>query len=447
MDKEKLSIAESAIANAKKLGAEMAEAYLSYNKELDIEVRGKQVDTMKLSEDRGLGLRTFVNGRTGFAFTTDLTIEGVEDCVRQSLNNASQSMQESGIGLPLPASEYPQLDLYDPEISEASVEDKINLAVAMEEAALSYDKRVKIIESSSYSDGVTSVVIANSQGMVASYQGAYCGIYLALVAVDGDDSQTGFALDYHLKYKDINPDFVGQEAASRAVRMLGAKPITTRRTTVLFEPYVAAGFLGLMASSFTAEAVQKGRSLFANKVGSKIASEFITIVDDGSLAGGIASTPFDGEGVPTSKTILVQDGELKGFLHNTYTANKAGVESTGNGVRGSFKSTPEVGTTNFYIESGKCTPEDLIKDIKSGLYITEVLGMHTANPISGDFSVGVSGLLIENGQISQPVRGVAMAGNIINLLSGVNGVGNDLKYFGGRGAPSLRIDGITISGH
>ena len=447
MEKENLNIASSAVEVAIQQGAEMAESYLSYSKELDIEVRGGQVDTMKLAEDRGLGLRVFIGNRTGFAFTTDLTKAGLTDCVKQAVDNSSQIVADVHNGLPKTAEEYKQMDLFDPDIPAIPVEDKIALAVAMEKAALAYDTRVKIIESSSYSDSITSVVIANSLGMSATYQATYCGIYLALVAVEGDDSQTGFAMDYRLKYKELSPNAIGQEAALKAVRMLGAQPVSTRQVVVVFDPYVATGFLGLMAPSFTAEAVQKGRSLFANKIGTKVASNLITVVDDGSLAGGIASSPFDGEGVPTSKTVLINSGELKGYLYNTYTANLDGVSSTGNGVRSSFKGTPEVGTTNFYIEPGNMSQEALLKDIKAGLYVTEVMGMHTANPISGDFSVGVSGLLIENGQITKPVRGVAIAGNIINLLSSVNGVGNDLTFFGGKGAPTLRIEGVTVSGH
>ncbi|ACV63475.1 peptidase U62 modulator of DNA gyrase [Desulfofarcimen acetoxidans DSM 771] len=447
MENENLNIARSVVDLAVKQGSEMAESYLSYSKELDIEVRGGKVDTMVMAEDRGLGLRVFIGGRTGFAFTTDLTEAGLAECVRQAKDNSAQIAADAHNGLPEKVEKYEQMDTFDPDIAAIPVEDKIALAVAMEKSARDYDPRVKIIESSSYSDSISSVVIANSHGLAASCQSTYCGIYLALVAVDGDDSQTGFAMDYRLKYKDLNPKAIGREAALKAVRMLGAQPVSTRKVSVVLEPYVAAGFLGLMSSSFTAEAVQKGRSLFANKIGSKVASELINVVDDGSLPGGIASAPFDGEGVPTAKTVLIKSGELKAYLYNTYTAKQDGVVSTGNGVRGSFKGTPEVGTTNFYIEPGNCSPGDLVKAVNSGLFVTEVMGMHTANPISGDFSVGVSGLLIENGQITKPVRGVAIAGNIITLLSSVNGVGSDLKFFGGKGAPTLRIEGITVSGH
>lgn len=438
--------AEAAVGKAMLLGAQFAEAYISSSKELNIEVREGRVETMKLAEDRGLGLRVIRKGRTGFSFSTDLSPGGIEEAARQALANCAKTGEDPYHRLPPPGPSYPELDIFDPAIREATVEQKIEMAKSMEEAARAYDPRVRIIESSSYQDGESLVTVFNSLGMQLSYRGAYCGIYIALAAGDGNDSQTGFALDFGLKYNRLKPEDVGREAARRAVRMLGAAPVTTRKAVVLLDPYVATGFLGLIGPALTGEAVQKGRSLFAGKVGSRVASDKVTIIDDGLLTGGIASAPFDGEGVPTSRTILVEKGVLRGYLHNTYTAAKDGVESTGNGVRSSFKSTPEVGVTNFFIEAGAIPLEGLIKDIPSGLYVTEVMGMHTANPISGDFSVGVAGLLIENGELTRPVRGVAMGGNIIGFLENIDAVGNDLQFFGSKGAPTIRVAELTISG-
>jgi len=448
VDKEEvfLGSAERAVNNARQMGAESAEAYLSSTKELSIEVREGQVETMKLAEESGLGLRVFREGRTGFSFSTDLSPEGLEEAARQALANCGKASEDPYNALPSPGASYPELDINDVGIREAAVEDKIDMARNMEESARAYDPRIKIIESSSYQDGDVLVAVVNSLGMRLVYRGAYCGIYLALVAVDGNDSQTGFALDFGLKYNQLKPDQVGRMAAQRAVRMLGAAPLTTRKASVILEPYVATGFLGLIGPALTGEAVQKGRSLFAGKIGSRVASDIVTIIDDGALPGGIASAPFDGEGVPTSRTGLIEQGILKGYLYNTYTAKKDGVKSTGNGVRSSFKGTPEVGVTNYYIEAGTKPVEELINEVKSGLYITDVMGMHTANPISGDFSIGVAGLLIENGELTKPVRGMAMGGNIIELMEKVDAVGNDLQFFGSKGSPTIRVAEMTLSG-
>jgi PmbA protein len=441
-----LGVAEDAVNKAKKMGAQLAEAYISSTKELNIDVREARVETMKLAEERGLGLRVVRDGRTGFSFSTDLSPLGIDEVSRQALANCEKTAADPYNTLPPPGRAYSDLDIYDPAIREATVEHKIEMAKHMEESARAYDPRVKIIESSSYQDGESLVTVVNSLGLSAAFKGSYCGIYLALAAGEGENSQTGFAMDFSLKFNSLKPEETGREAARRAVRMLGALPVTTRRAAVVLEPYVATGFLGVISSVLTAEAVQKGRSLFAGKAGSRVASNKVTIIDDGALAGGIGSAPFDGEGVPTARTVLIEKGILKQYLHNTYTAAKDGVSSTGNGVRGSFKGTPEVGVTNFFIEAGPSSVEELIKGVTSGLYITEVMGMHTANPISGDFSVGVSGLLIENGEITGPVRGMAMGGNIIELFDSVDMVGNDLQFFGSKGSPTIRIAEMTISG-
>lgn len=441
-----LGVAENAVDKARRMGAQLAEAYISSTKELNIDVREARVETMKLAEERGLGLRVVRDGRTGFSFSTDLSPQGIEEASRQALDNCEKTAEDPYNSLPPPGRAYPDLDIFDPPIREATVEQKIEMARQMEESARAYDPRVKVIETSTYQDGESLVTVANSLGLSSVFKGSYCGIYLALAAGEGEKSQTGFAMDFSLKYSSLKPEDIGREAARRAVRMLGAAPVTTRKAAVVLEPYVATGFLGIISSALTADAVQKGRSLFAGKAGSNVASNKVTIIDDGALAGGIGSAPFDGEGVPTSRTVLIDKGVLKQYLYNTYTAAKDGVSSTGNGVRSSFKGTPEVGVTNFFIEAGQTPAEEIIKGVANGLYVTEVMGMHTANPISGDFSVGVSGLLIENGEVTRPVRGMAMGGNIIELFNSVDVVGNDLQFFISKGSPTIRIAEMTISG-
>ena len=448
MDNEEtfLGTAETAISSALQLGAQLAEAYICNSKELNIEVREGRVETMKLAGDRGMGLRVMRDHRTGFSFSTDFSPGGIKAAATKALANCRLTVEDRYLQLPSPGAFYPELAIYDPGIREATVEQKIDLARSMEEAARSYDPRVNIIESSTYQDGEAQVTVVNSLGLKLNYRGAYCGVYLALTAGEGDNSQTGFALDFDLKYQALKPEEVGREAALRAVRMLGAAPVTTRKAAVVLDPYVATGFLSLIGPALTSEAVQKGRSLFAGKIDTRVASSNITVIDDGALPGGIASAPFDGEGVATSRTVLIEGGALKGYLYNTYTAAKDGLQSTGNGVRNSFKGTPEVGVTNFFIEPGSIPVDQLISEAGNGIYITDVMGMHTANPISGDFSVGVAGLLIEGGRLTRPVRGMALGGNIMELLAKVDAVGNDLQFYGGRGSPTLRVSEMTLSG-
>jgi PmbA protein len=446
MNASLLKAAEFTLEEAKKVGAIEAEVYLNEASELTIEVRNDKIETMKLARDKGLGLRVFTAGRTGFAFCTELTPEVMRDLTREAVANASQTSADPNNILPRKELVYPSLDLYDPEIRKAPVEEKVELARRTEKIARAYDARIKIIESSAYQDEESETLIVNSSGVAAAYQSASCGLFLAVVAQDAEDSQTGFALDYSLRYKDLNTQKVGEEASQRALRLLGAKPISTRKVAVVLEPYVTIGFLGLLGASLSAEAVQKKRSLFTAKINQRVAAQEITIIDDGTLPDGLASCPFDGEGVPSQRTILIQDGVLQGFLHNTYTAAKAGVASTGNGMRPTFKSTPEVGTTNFFMQSGQLSPDELVKNISGGLLVTEVIGMHTANPISGDFSVGAAGLLIEHGRLTQPVRGITIAGNILEFFNKIDGIGNDLTFLGSRGAPTIRVREMVVSG-
>jgi PmbA protein len=446
MAKEYLEKAEMAVELAQSQGANMSEVYVSTGKEVSIEISNQEVEAMKMAEEYGLGIRVIINGKIGFAYSTDFRESAIKDTVKQAINNAEKTHADEYNILPQKSKSYPKLDLIDQTILDTSIEDKIALAKEIENQARNFDKRIKITESTTYQDAVYNVAVFNSQGIAESYQGAYCGAYAFLVAEENGKSQTGFDLKYSLKYDDIDPTKIGQEAAKKAVRMLGAKELGTQKATVVLDPYVATNFLGVMAPALSAEAAQKGKSIFADKVGNKVSSQAITIIDDGALPGAVVSSPFDGEGVATRETILIKEGILQGFLHNSYTAAKDGLESTGNGIRGSFKGTPEVGITNFYIKPGLVTQEQLLKEINNGLYVTEVMGMHTANPISGDFSVGAAGILIENGMLTTPVRGIAIAGNIIDLLESIDLVSNDLTFFVGRGSPSLRIAEMTISG-
>lgn len=440
------SKAQLAVEIAQRAGASMSEAFLSRGKELTIEINDQQVETLKNAEEHGLGMRVIARGKMGFAYTSELSESSIIATVQQALKNAEKSAPDEHNLLPVPSKSYPQLDILDPRIAATPIEEKIALAKEIELTARSFDSRVKITENCAYQDAEYAISICNSLGVAKTFHGAYCGAYAFVVAEENGDNQTGFAMSYNLRYKELDPGKLGNEAAQKAVRMLGAKEIVTQKAAVVLDPYVATSFLGVIAPALSAEAVQKGKSIFAGKVGRKVSADVISIVDHGALQGAVLSAPFDGEGVATRETVLISQGVLQGYLHNTYTAKKEGAESTGNGMRGSYKNTPEVGPTNFYILPGRISQAELIKDISKGLYVTEVMGMHTANPISGDFSVGAAGIWIEKGEFTTPVRGVAIAGNIIDLLESIDVVANDLTFFVGRGSPTLRIARMTISG-
>ncbi len=440
-------IVQEAVEIAQKLGASQSEAFCTESRELSVEIRDQEIDTLKISEDTGLGVRILINDRMGFAFTSDLSSRAVKEAIRTAVNNAKKVSPDSNNFLPAPPDGgYKDYQIYDENIEKTPLRQKVEFAQEVERCSRAFDRRVSITESCAYQDASYKVALANSLGIGAFYKGAFCGSYAQVVAQQDGESQSGFGMQFKRNFRGLDPDALGREAAQKAIRMLGAKDISTQRAAVIFDPYIATNFLGIITPALSAESVQKGKSLLGGKLGQEVASPLVNIIDDGTLKEGLLTAPFDGEGVASQKTVLVAGGTLKSYLHNTYTAAKDGVLSTGNGIRNSFKGTPEVGTTNIYIEPGEVSRERLISEVEKGLYITQVMGMHTANPISGDFSVGVSGLWIEKGEFEQPVRGVTIAGNMIDLLRAIDGVANDLTFFVGQGAPTLRVSSMTISG-
>ncbi len=438
-------IGEKAVASARKQGVEV-EAFLLHDRELSIEVVNGQVETLKEAEEIGMGLRVINRGRLGFAYTSDLSDAAVNEVVDDAISISKYTAADKHNILPPAVSCYPDINTFDNNIPATCLEDKIEMARKVEQVAKSTDKRITIIERAGYEETEYSSLIINSNGLYAYEKGNFSGIYIFLVAEEKADAQNGFSVMLKKRIKELEPELVGEEAARKAIRSFNARTINSDRLPCIMEPYVVAGFMGMLAQMVNAEAVQKGKSLFADKRGQMVASEVFSLVDDGTYENGIGSFPFDGEGVPARKNIVIENGILQGFLYDTYTASKAGVQSTGNGQRGSFRGLPSVGTTNFIIQPGKESPEKLINGLDKGFYITEVMGMHTANPISGDFSVGASGIMIENGQLSYPVRGVTIAGNMIQFFKDIETVGNDLRFYGSKAAPTIRLKSLSIGG-
>ncbi len=438
--------AKEVLEAVKRMGFDQAELYVQDSQEMTIEVAEKTVENMKLAQERGLGLRVISDGRVGYSFSSDLSPEALKKMIDKAVHNSKQSQADKARALPTPSVSFPRLDLYDESIFQAAVEDKVKIAVDIEEAARSYDDRVVITEKAVYQESKYSVSVFNSLGLAVSYAGSYCGGYGVFVAKDGQDAQTGFEMQYVLKYRELDPEGIGKEAGNKAIRMLGASSVPSGTMPVVLDPYTVTGFLRVLSSAFSAEEILKGKSFLKGEEGKKVGGSQISIIDDGTMPGRLGSSPFDGEGTATKESVLVKDGVLQGFLHNSYTAVKYGCESTGNGVRGSYKNLPEIGVTNLYIKNGSMSKKELLRDVKRGLYVTEVLGMHTANPVSGDFSVGAAGLLIENGELTVPVKGVAIAGNLKEFLLDIDAIADDLTFFAGKGAPTVRVRQMSVSG-
>ncbi len=444
MDKK---TAEKILSFAKLHKAEAAEVFLRSYLSTTVEIKDQQVDAFERARDIGAGLRVIVQGRQGFAFTTDLSDNALATLARAAVTNAQNTIPDPYYSFPAKTVvPYHPVAIYDPDIISLTEMEKIDRVKAMEREAFAVDKRIKRIRKASASFSGAETLIMNSLGTEMSYESTACSSSIEVVAEEEGESQAGSEFDVNRFYRKLEIEEVGRRAAQKAIDLLGAKHIESVKAPVVLEATVAQDFLSLMASGFSAESVQKKRSLFIGKLGSNVASNAITVIDDGLREGGLGTAPCDDETVPMQRKTVIDKGRLALYLYNTYTANKDKTVSTGNGMRGGFKGLPGVGLTNLYIEPGKESLAALIASIDKGLYVTEVMGMHTANAISGDFSVGATGFWIDKGVKAYPVREITIAGNILDLIKHVDAVGSDLRFSGRIGSPSLRIEELSVSG-
>jgi PmbA protein len=424
-----------------------AEVYLLSSRATTIEVKKQKIDAFVEASARGVGLRVLQENRMGFSSASLSDGSEVSSLIDHALSSATYTEQDRYNTLPA-SRQMPEvkLDIYDPHLPAVGEEEKIGRAMDLEKAALDTDKRIQVVRKAGYRDSEFTLHIMSSSGIDASYSSTSCSASVMLMADDGRDQQMGWDSDFSRSFSGLDVTAVGQRAAMNAVALLGARTAPTIKCPVLLTPLAAVNFLEVFIPAFSAEAVQKGKSLLIDKKGEAVASSAVTLVDDGLLCGGLGTAPYDDEGVAAQTKYLIRKGLLEGFLHNAYTAAKEGVSSTGNGVRSGYSSTPYVGPTNLFIEKGEQSRDQIVRGMDKGVEILEVMGMHTANPISGEFSVGIAGTWIENGRPSHPVRGGAIAGNFIDLLLKVEGVGKDLRFFGAVGSPSLLIGNLSVSG-
>ena len=443
-------VVDAALASARAQGVKDVEVFAERSTSRRIKVYRQEVEQLTAAERRGVGVRVFRDGAVGHAYTSDLSAGSLDEVVRRAAGNAAVSDPDEFAALPRPAGEPAGVDPYDERLTAATDERRIELALAVERAALDADPRVKTVEDTAYADGEGEVFLGSSAGVRGSYRANQCYCFAYALAEEDGQVETGYSFSVGRALEDLDPEACGREAAARAARLLGARPCASFKGPVLLDPFVAASFFGVLSSALTADAVQKGRSLFAGREGQQVAGELLGLADDGTLPDGLDSAPFDGEGVPSRRTPLIDHGGvLQGFLYDTYTARKAGRASTGNGLRGSYAGLPGVRPTNLVV-SGPATPvAGILAGIERGVLVTDAVGVHSgANPISGEFSVGISGILIEHGELTTPVREVTLASDIISMLTNVGALGDDARWVPGGSifTPSVLMDGVAISG-
>lgn len=448
MDREQIAQIVFDVASA--TGAD-AEAYVTAEKETNVEVKQGEVEKFSFAGSKGLGVRVIRDGRMGYAYTSDFTEASVRRCTEQALALAEAADADEFRRLPDPFVRPLQepLDNYDPAMETLTAEDKVAFAKAIEKAALQADERVVMALWSRYLDGVADVFLATTKGFKGSYKQSYAGGILMAIAADGDERAVSFGVGVDNSIHKLDAQKIGREAGERAARLLGGKPVPTQEATIVYSPFAATNVIGAMSRAMTAEAMQKNRSFLSGKLGQDVASDMVTLLDNGRMPGGLASRPFDDEGMPTGATRLINEGVLETVIYDTYTAAKEGTESTGNASRQSHREPPRLAPSNFYLQPGNISPDELIADVKQGLYVVNTMNTHSINPVSGDYSVSAQGFWIEDGQLSHPVNEVTIAIPLDQLLKNVKAVANDLlflPFMGATGSPTFRVDGVMIGG-
>ena len=448
------SLAADVVAAAMKAGASDAEAVVREGDEFSVNVRMGQVETLKESGSRGMGLRVFLGNRSASTSTSDLTADGIRQLVEGAMALAKVTEADPNTGLP-ERDEFGSVDgdlhLYYDDVYSLPGLERIEWARRAEDAALKADPRITNSDGGSFDAATGSKVLANSRGFVGSYRSSYAGVSAAPLAMDanGQMQRDGWWSSAR-RLRDLEtPESIGQEAARRTLRRLGARRVPTQRVPIVFAPEVARSLIGSVFEAASGDSIWRGASFLAGRLDSKIASENLTIVDDNTMllptgAGGFGTSPFDGEGLPSRRTVVVEAGVLRTYLLNTYSARKLAMKSTHNASRG-LAGTPGIGCGNLYLEPGAQTPEEILAAIPAGLYVTSLMGFGV-NVVTGDYSRGATGLWIENGELTHAVEEVTIAGNLAEMLMNVTAIGNDLEFRGSVASPTLRIDGMTIAG-
>jgi PmbA protein len=442
-------LAQDIVRRAMKGGATAAECVVREGDEFSTLVRLGQVETLKESGSKSIGVRVFSGQRAASTYSSDFSRAGLDRMVNSALQLSKITSEDPFGGIP-EASQLgaltADLDLFHEDVYSLPGPERIEYARRTEKAALDFDARIKNSEGGSFDAATGHKVLANSHGFVGEYRRSYCSISAVPIAQTEDGGMQRdywFSVARTLKKLD-SPEQVGRIAAERTLRRLGARKAKTAKVPVVFDPMVATSILEHIFEGINGDSVYRGASFLAGKLGQKIAGGNVSVIDDGTIPGGFGSSPFDGEGVPTRRTVVIENGVLKSYMLNTYTAKKLGLQTTGNASRG-LAGTPGIGPGNYFLQPGEKTPKQLIAGIQEGLYVTEFLG-HGANLVTGDYSRGASGMWISGGEFAYPVEEITVAGNLKELFFNISEIANDLEFRGSVASPTIRIDGLIVGG-
>ena len=443
-----LELAQDIVKRAQVAGASDAECTIAEGEEFAANVRMREVENLKEAGSRGAGLRIMMGRRTGASYTSDLSQEGVAHLVRSAIELADITTEDPHAGLPDP-DEFGRLEgdlgMYAADVAELDTAFKIEIAKRAEDAALTSDPRISNSEGASFDNYVGRHIFANSRDFAGEYQSSYCSLSTSPVARDGASMERDYWYTMARGFTGLeSPEHVGRMAARRALRRLNAVKVETQKVPVVFEPRTARSLLENIFEAVHGMSIYRQESFLAGKLGEKVASDEVTVVDDGTLAGLFGTSPFDDEGVASRRTVVIERGVLKSYLMNTYAARKLGLKTTGNASRG-LTGNAGIGHGNFFLEKGVQTPEQIIAGIPNGFYVTELMGFGV-NVVTGDYSRGAAGLWIRDGELAFAVSEVTIAGNLNRMLCDIEAIGNDLEFRGSVAAPTIKMGEMTVGG-
>lgn len=425
-----------------------AEVYLSRGEERSLELREGELDGVQQSASEGAGLRLLAGDRMAFASAGGLSLEALQALYRRAAAQLPYVEPDKFRNLPAPAAAAADgklaASLWDESLFTQSWDAVLPRLRAMESEALA-EKRVAGVVRAGYSESRGEVVVANTRGVMSLERGGSCSVGLSTLSRAGDETQVGSAFQSSRRAAALDFARVGRESAARTVALLGSRKLPGGRRAVLFDPWSAGELLELIASLLCADQVQRGKSLLAGKLGARVGSDLVTLIDDPRLEAGLASSLYDDEGVPTGRRVAIDKGVVREFFYDSYTAARDGRPDNGCAGRGSFKGLPSPGSSNFYLQPGPSSRQALLEDTRDGILVLEIMGMHMADPISGEFSVGVSGLAVKDGATAFPVKNAMISGNLVELLGRVDAVASDLTFHGSIGAPTFRVADMNVA--
>jgi PmbA protein len=443
------NLAAELVAAFRKQGVDACDVYIVNSSEFNTDVRLGKIEKLEQSISKGLGLRIIKNNATALTYTTDFADKSVKSLVNDTLEivKVSNADQYNGLAPKEFLGVYDgKLQMFDDSLAGLSPARKVEMAKEMEDSGMKFDKRITNTEGSNWYDATRQLTLANSDGFTGQYKSTVASLSVSLLAEENGVKQTDYWYSFNRFVNRLDsPKSIGEEAARRVTRKLGGRKVKSQKVPIVLDPLVSRRLVGMVFGAASGRSVYRRSSFLVDKVGAEIASPLVNIVDDATVADGPSSRPFDAEGVRSSRVSVVEKGVLKTFVCDAYAARRLNLKPTGNAAR-SYQSLPSVGSTNLFMAAGASDPKEMIKSVKSGLYINALFGQG-ANGVTGDISQGAGGFWIENGELTYPVQEITLAGNALTLLKNITMVGNDLSFrFGGTAAPTILISEATIGG-